>query len=148
MITASTRMKPAAANSAAPMPPFLTLIATSDFASAISLRISVETSRLAEATSCPIELSYSGRATADPVVVAGALSVIATPFGGAEPRRHGLSRHTAGRNAVTPSVHEPVGAAPRSEQGGEHRARMYGGLRVLGLAPKSTPTGLPTTSPA
>ena len=60
MITASSSTKPAAAKSAAPIPPALALTLTSDFASAISCRISVETSRLALATSWPMDGSCLG----------------------------------------------------------------------------------------
>src|SRR4051812_41819342 len=123
MITASRMRNAAAANSAAPIPPARTLTFTSDFASAISLRISVETSRLAEATSWPIEGSGSGRTTVDPVVGAGALSVIGTPFGGAEPRR----------NRSGPGAH-PASQHQRCERCGDQRTNQYGGLRVLGLA--------------
>src|SRR3954471_4162005 len=122
MITASRMRNAAAANSAAPIPPARTLTFTSDFARAISLRISVETSRLAEATSWPIDGSGSGRTTVDPVVGAGALSVIGTPFGGAEPRRNGSG----------PGSH-PALQHHRRECCGQHGAHEYGGLRLLGL---------------
>ena len=60
MITPSSSTKAAAANSAAPSPPALTLTLTSDFTSAISCWISEETSRLALATSSPIDGSSCG----------------------------------------------------------------------------------------
>src|SRR3954449_7339030 len=133
MITASRRRKPAAANSAAPIPPARTLILTSDFASAISLRISVETSRLAEATSWPIEGSGSGRTTAEAVVRAGALSVIGTPFG--LPSLGDIVRRPAtpvGSRSSGPCPHPPS-QHHRCKHGGQHRAGKHGGLRMLGL---------------
>ena len=59
MISAIRAKKPAAANIAMPIPPALTLTWISDFASLISLRIRLETSRLASETSRPIVGSVS-----------------------------------------------------------------------------------------
>ncbi len=53
-MTASTARKPAAANRPIPVPPALTLTLSSDFASWISLEISVEMSRLASVTRRPM----------------------------------------------------------------------------------------------
>src|SRR4051794_31224869 len=59
MISAITTKKAAAANSAMPMPPDLTLNWISDFASWISLRIRLETSRVASETRRPMVGSLS-----------------------------------------------------------------------------------------
>src|SRR6476661_2609083 len=137
MITASTPMNAAPANSPMPNPPALTLIFSSDFASAISCRTRVDMSRLASANSRP-RVGSSLLGTSECGRVTGALLawVMVPP---SCPERTGTKPAIRARSGSrTCGFLEAAGAAAAPEhqggqQPGHHRPDQDGGLRGLGL---------------